>query len=118
MKKHLVMLVLMIFLSVTLFSGCNEITKTLSPPNFIITSKTSREGYEGPDRVGYVDVTVKNTGGSGEVTVYVRVNQGSNEWTKSKTVNLGNDKSISLSFRFDEIQFWTLDSWSFSAWCE
>ena len=123
MKKYLIVTgITLVFFTVVL-SGCNELTETggkisetVNPPNFVITSKQSREGYEGPDRIGYVDITVKNDGGSGKETVYVRVTQGSNEWTKSKSINLGNDESATLNFRFPEIQFWTLDSWSFTAW--
>jgi len=114
-----------VFLFVTVFSGCNEITETggmisetVNPPKYIVISKESREGYEGPDKVGYVDITVKNNGGAGKGTVYVKVTQGSNEWTKTKPVNLGNEKSTTLSFRFNEIQFWTLDSWSYTVWVD
>ena len=125
MKKYLILFAILILLIVTFFSGCNEISETggqisetLNPPKYSITSKVSREGYEGADKVGYIDVTVLNNGGTGKGTVYAKVTQGSNEWTKSKSVNLGNDESTTLSFRFTEIQFWTLDSWSYTVWVD
>jgi len=125
MKKVSILLIMMLVLTVLGLSGCNEITETggtisetLNPPDYVIMSKESREGYEGPDRVGYVDVTVQNNGGSGKGTVYVRVDQGSNQWTKSKPINIGNGQSITLSFHFNEIQFWTFESWSYSTWVE
>ena len=124
MKKMIILLIAILVVSVGFLSGCmNEvsdaggaISETINPPKLRITSQSSREGYEGADKVGYVDVTVKNDGGSGRGTVYVQVTQGSNAWTKDKSVNLGHDKSTSLTFRFSEIQFWTFDSWYFSSW--
>ena len=125
MNKNMTLFVVAIFLLVTVFSGCNEITETggmisetVNPPKYTVISKQSREGYEGADKVGYVDVSVKNNGGAGKGTVYVRVTQGTDEWTKTKSVNLGNEESTTLSFHFNEIHFWTLDSWSYTAWCE
>jgi len=126
MKKIMILLIALMVIGVGFLSGCtNEIndaggaiSETVNPPKFRITSQSSREGYEGADKVGYVDVTVKNDGGSGRGTVYVRVTQGSNTWTKDKSVNLGHDASTSLTFRFSEIQFWTFDSWSPTSWIE
>lgn len=105
------------------FCGCNDIAKKtgeiveiVNPPKYVITSRENREGYEGADRVGYVDVTVTNEGGAGKGEVTVKVIQGSEDWTKTKTVNLGNGESTTANFRFKEIHFWTLDAWTFQAW--
>jgi len=59
MKKHIIVIGITLVLLTVGLSGCNEISETVNPPNFVITSKQNREGYEGPDRVGYVDITVK-----------------------------------------------------------
>ena len=126
MKKQLIVIGMTLVLSAIGLSGCmntitdtgGQISETVNPPDFVITSKEGREGYEGADKVGYVDVTVRNDGGTGKETVYVKVTQGSNEWTKTKSINLGHGESTTLNFRFTEIQFWTLDSWYYTAWVE
>ena len=126
MKNKLIIIGITLVIIALSLSGCmNEvsdaggaISETINPPEFRVTSQSSRDGYEGANKVGYVDVTVKNGGGSGRGTVYVRVAQGNNVWTKEKPINLGNDESTSLTFRFSEIQFWTLDSWYFTSWVE
>ena len=126
MNKHLIVIGMMLMILTIGLSGCmdaitdtgGQISETVNPPVFVVTSKEGREGYEGADRVGYVDATISNNGGTGKETVYARVVQGSNEWTKSKSINLGHGESTALNFRFSEIQFWTLDSWSYTVWVE
>jgi len=126
MKNKTIIIGILLILVLLNLSGCtNEvsdagglISEKVNPPDFRILSQSGREGYEGADKVGYVDVTVKNDGGSGTKTVYVKVTQGSNQWTKSKSLSLVHDKSTTLTFRFAEIQFWTLDSWRFNSWVE
>lgn len=126
MKKKLVVIGMTLVFLTMVFSGCmdtitdtgGQISETINPPDFVITSKEGREGYEGADRVGYVDVTIRNNGGTGKGTVYAKTIQGSNEWTKSKSFTLGHDESTSFNFRFTEIKFWTLDSWSYTVWVE
>lgn len=116
-KKLVSMGIILIFLLIGL-CGCQDVIETVNPPDIIITSKSSSEGYEGADRVGYVDVTVSNGGGGGRGTIYAKVTQGSNEWTKSQKVYLENGESESITFKFKEIEFWTLDTWSYSTWVE
>lgn len=118
MKKQLIILVspILVFL---LCSGCiDQISETVNPPKMTLTSQYKREALEGADRVGYVDITVKNDGGKGSSTIYVKVTQGSNQWTKEKTITLDNGESTDLSYRFSEIEFWTTNSWDFTAWIE
>ena len=124
MKKQLIVIGMMLVLLTIGLGGCmntitdtgGDISETINPPKFVTTSKESREGYEGADKVGYVDITIRNDGGTGKGTVYVKVTQGSNEWTKTKSINLEHGESTALNFRFTEIQFWTLDSWSYTVW--
>jgi hypothetical protein len=89
------------------------ITITGIPTQFVITTQSKRDAYEGtpPNRVGYVDVTVKNVGGSGSKTIQVKVTQDDNYWTKEQTIYLDKDESESLVFRFSEIK--ALADWSF-----
>lgn len=118
MNKIMLIIGITLFLTTMSLSGCQDISETVNPPDIRITSKSSSEGYEGADRVGYVDVTVANDGGEGRGTVYAKVTQGSNEWTKSQNVYLENGESESVTFKFKEIEFWTMDSWSYSAWVD
>ena len=117
LNKVIAVGILIIFLIVG-FSGCQDVSESINPPNIIISSKSSSEGLEGPDKVGYVEVTVTNNGGDGRGTVNTRVTQGSNYWTKSQNVYLSNGDSETLTFRFKEIAFWTSDPWSYSVWIE
>ena len=119
MKVKIIVLITVIVINVGLFSGCTDsINEVVNPPKFTLTSQYKREAYEGADRVGYVDITVKNTGGKGSGTIYVKVTQGSNYWMKEQSVYLENDESTDLTFRFSEIEFWTTDPWDFTAWVE
>ena len=96
-----------------LLCGCQE-NNPINPPQFVIMSQSKRESYEGANLVGYVDVTVKNNGGSGSKTVTVKVTQGSNYWTEEQTIHLDNGASTSLVFRFPQIEFFTTNPWSFT----
>lgn len=92
----------------------------LNPPNFEITRKeltTTVEGFP-PDYVAYVSVTVKNRGGAGTMTVYVKVMQGGNSWQKSQSVYLDSGESQDLTFKFSEIAFWTDNPVSYDVWIE
>lgn len=86
------------------------------PPNVEVTSKNARDGYVGLDYTLWVDVSVHNYGGSGTVTVWVKVTQGSSEWTKSQTVYLDAKESKDLTFEFREISFWSSESSYYSVW--
>lgn len=118
MNKKIILVIVVLLICVGL-SGCiDQISETINPPDMKLISQYKRETYEGADRVGYVDITVKNDGGEGSSTIYVKVTQGSNQWTKEQTVTLDNGESRDLSFRFAEIEFWTMDSWDFTAWVD
>jgi hypothetical protein len=113
MKKIAILLIVLMVFSVGFLSGCQDSNNPLNPPEFVIMSQSKREAYEGANRVGYVDVTIKNNGGSGSKTIYVQVTQGSNYWTEEQTIQLDSEESTSLSFRFPQIEFWTTNSWDF-----
>ena len=83
-------------------------------PKLSIINYYSSETYEGFDKVGYVNVYVKNNGDPGYSTVYVTVTQGSNQWTKSESAYIDSYQYELLSFRFPEIEFWTTDPWAYS----
>lgn len=111
-KKFLIILTIGIIIATIFLNGCtNNIS---NPPQFVIISQSQRESYEGPDRVGYVDVTIKNEGGSGSKIIHVQVTQGNNYWTQEQTIQLNNEESNSLVFRFPQIEFWTTNPWTFS----
>ena len=95
-------------------SGCNENNNTINPPKLVLLSQSKRESYEVADQVGYVDVTVKNKGGSGNNTIYVKVFQDNNYWIHKQTIKLDSRASISLSFRFPEIGNFTSNNWNFT----
>jgi hypothetical protein len=110
-NKIFVIVMVLVFLVVG-FSGCQDISETINPPSIIVSSETDTEGYEGLDKVGYVEVTVTNNGGEGRGTVNVIVTQGQKQWAKTQNVYLKNGESETITFKFKEIEFWTFDSWS------
>lgn len=111
MNKIIAMVIVLIVLAVS-FSGCLNPSEIVNPPKFVIMSKQNSEDIEGFDKVGYVEVVVKNTGGDGAKIIIVGVKQGDNYIAKEQSVYLLEGESKTLSFRFQEIGFWTLDSWT------
>jgi len=89
-----------------------ENNNTINPPKFVLMNWSKRESYEGTNLVGYVDVTVKNKGGSGNETIYAKVFLGNNYWIQEQTIQLDSGASTSLSFRFPEIGNFTSKAWN------
>ena len=83
-----------------------------------ITSKSTRTGFEGFDFVVYVDTVIYNRGGSGKVTVWAQVIQGSNEWSKKQDIYMDEEEMRSLTFTFREFSFWDLSTGSYNVWTE
>lgn len=88
----------------------------INPPNVKIVSRDLDTTLEGLDYVAYVYVTVKNEGGAGSATVYVKVMQGGDSWTKSRSVYLDSGESSDLTFKFSEIEFWTTYGVTYTVW--
>jgi len=89
------------------------------PPDVEIISKSYREGFEGFDYVIYVDATVYNRGGSGTVTVWAELTQGSDSWKKTQTVHLEAKESKDLTFTFREVSFWSIEGGgTYRVWVE
>lgn len=112
MKKIMIVITIVMLISIGLLSGCTD--NPVNPPQFVVMSQSKRETYENANLVGYVDVNVKNNGGSGSKTIYVQVTQGSNYWTQEQTIQLNNEESTSLIFRFPQIEFLTMNPWNFA----
>lgn len=91
--------------------GIKDTIQGTLPPDIEITSTNSRSGTKGFDYVGYVDVSVYNSGGKGTITVFVEVTQGSNTWKKTKSVYLDQQGSADLTFEFAEVGI--LSSWNY-----
>lgn len=109
-------IVVVVLLFVFGLGGIQQAFHRTLPPDVEITSKHARTGYVGLDYTVWVDVSVHNYGGSGTVTVWVKLTQGSNEWTKSQTIYLDAKASEDLTFEFRELSFWSLESGYYSVW--
>ncbi len=119
MNKNFLILGIVALLLVVGLSGCTESpSEIFNPPQVEVTSRTIRDGYEGLDYVVYVDCTVKNSGGSGKVTVYAKVTQGSSYWQREQQIYINDGESRDLSFTFKEVSFWTLEGVTYRAWVE
>ena len=92
--------------------GIRQAIQGTLPPDIEMTSINTRSGAKGLDYVGYVDISVYNSGGKGTITVWVEVTQGSNSWTKTKSVYLDHQGSADLTFEFREVGI--LGSWTAS----
>jgi len=114
MKRQLIIIGIIVILITVGLSGCNENNNTINPPKFVIMSQSKRESYEAADLVGYVDVTVKNKGGRGNKTIYVKVFQDNNYWMQEQTIQLDSGASIPFSFRFAELENFTSNPWDFT----
>lgn len=114
MNKKLVAIGITLVFLVVGFSGCSE----LLGPNFEIISKSTREGYDNLDYTLYVDITLYNKGSSGEKTIWAKLTQGDNFWTKKQVVYLENDETTNISFVFQEISFWTPNNSSYDVWID
>jgi hypothetical protein len=84
--------------------------KRTLPLKVEIISKNVRTGFI-VDYILWIDVSVHNYGGTGTVVVWVKVVQGSNEWTKSQQIYLDADELKDLTFGFREISFWSSEGY-------
>jgi hypothetical protein len=96
----------------------NNLAQKVNPPNAQVTSSNIRTGSSGLDYLAYVDVSVHNNGGAGTVVVWAEVTQGSNSWTKSQSITLGEKESRDLTLTFSEVGFWSLNDIHSRAWVE
>lgn len=111
-------ILLIVFSSLT-YRGPNGVSRgIINPPRFRITGKDLDTTVEGTDYVAYVHITVRNEGGDGSATVYVRVYQGSDSWTQSRYTYLNSGRSTDFYFKFSEVEFWTTGKLSYTAWIE
>jgi hypothetical protein len=94
----------------------NNIVQKVNPPNAVVTSTNGRTSVSGLDYIAYVDVSVHNNGGAGTVVVWARVQQGQNEWTKSVSINMGEQDSRDVTLTFSGVSFWSLNDIQYSAW--
>lgn len=99
MKKIFAAIIIIAMVSIA-FSGC--ITQSVeNPPHFVVVSDQKRETGEGIDMMHYVDVTVRNDGGTGMQTIRVKATQDSNSWSREDTVEIASGASATFSFNME-----------------
>ena len=127
MKKIVILLIVLLVTCVGILSGCTGTQyqqapgTTLSTPksNFIISSYTTRKGYEGINYVFYIDFVVQNIGNtSGQARVWSELNQDSNHYEKHQDIYLNAGETKSSTFQYSEYSFWSTDSGSCLVWVE
>jgi hypothetical protein len=114
--KFLFIIVLVALVLIVGTGGFIQLFRRTLPPVGVVTSQNIRTGLVGLDYTAWVDVSVHNSGGPGQIIVWVEVQQGSNSWTKSQSVYLEGGGSTSLTFEFREIGFWTTNPVSYRVW--
>jgi hypothetical protein len=95
----------------------------LTAPDGEITGHSLRSGFEGPDYVVYVDVSVYNRGGPGTVTVYVRFTPILSEYShlflqKTQDIHLESEESQNLTIKFECFESEeSLPKYMLDVWC-
>ena len=119
MRKKAILLIILMMVCEGLLTGCTEQTgNAINSPSVDIISKSTRTGYEGLEYVVYIDVTVYNRGDDGKVTVWTKLTQGSDTWSKQQAIYLNNNETRDLTFTFREFSFWSLDRGTYLVWVE
>jgi len=120
MRKIAILLIVLMMIGIGFLSGCQQQSTSLqtviNPPRFVVMSQYQKDTLEGANKVGYVDVSIQNKGGTGSGTVYVTAYQGNNKFRQEQTIILGENQVQALTFRFENIDFWTFNSWSFTVY--
>jgi hypothetical protein len=111
-----VILVLIVLVLIIGAGGIIQLFRRALPPAGDVTSQNMRTGLIGLDYTAWIDVSVHNSGGPGQITVWVEVQQGSSSWTKSQSVYLEAGGSKNLTFEFKEIEYWTTNPVGYKAW--
>jgi hypothetical protein len=88
---------------------------SLPRPEIVLTD--GHDGLQGLNYVGYVDVTVKNNGGSGWVTVHAELSGGGRFERQEQRVYVQAGKTENVQFVFD-ITIWNslFSSMQYKAW--
>ena len=100
----------------SLMNAGTQVQQRINPPNAAITSNNLRTGTSGLDYIAYLDVSVHNSGGPGNVVVWATVTQGSNEWTKSVSMYMSEQESKDVTLTFTEVGMWTFSDIHSRAW--
>ena len=123
MNKKVILPIDLMVISVSLLCGCSDSenkggTIIQSKPDIKVTSYTDRTGYEGINYCLYIDIVVKNYGADGSAYVWAEVNQDSNHYEKRQGIYLKSGNSESLTLKFCEVSFWSVDKGSYRVWVE
>jgi hypothetical protein len=89
----------------------------LNRPNPQIILLDGHDGFQGVNYVAYVDVSVKNNGGDGWVTVYAEIEGAGKYEKKEQRIYMASGETKQLQFVFD-ISFWNalFSSLNYRAW--
>jgi len=89
----------------------------LNPPRPEIISTNGYDGFQGLNYVLYIDVNVKNNGGSGYVIVYAEISGAGKYEKKESTIYLSSGQTQDVHFTFD-VSFWgaLLSQITYRAW--
>jgi hypothetical protein len=114
-----VLIAVLVMVGVALVILALVVIPILNSPKPEITVLTGYESFQGLNYVFKVDVTVKNNGAEGTVTVHAQINGAGRYETQEQSIHLDSSESKSLQFVFD-ISLWgslTQPSISYKAWC-
>ena len=113
MKKKLRVIGIFVLLLVVLFSGCSE-QKQQSKAIGNIVDKYTTSNNNIANFVIFVNLTIKNTGDSGDLTAWAYVRQGNIDDEKSQTLFFKSEETKIISFAFSE-KFVLGSSWFYDA---
>jgi len=96
--------VIIAIVALGLFFALN-IPALLNPPKPEIISTYGYDGFQGLNYVIFVDVTVKNNGGEGWITVYAEISGAGKYEKQQQRIYLSSGETQALHFVFD-VSFW------------
>lgn len=110
MKKQL--LISSMVISIVLFSGCSE-QKQQSKAIGDIVDKYTTSNNDAANFIIFVNLTIKNTGDSGDLAAWAYVRQGIIDNQKSQTLFFKSEETKIISFAFSEFKLG--GSWFYDA---
>lgn len=92
--------VIVLGLAAVALTACNVV----NPPKPEIVGQTARDGSPDFDYTIYVQCTVRNNGGDGQIEVVATLS-GGGSWTKRQSVHVSSDQERMVTLTFPEPEF-------------
>ena len=82
-----------------------KIGDVVTPPQPEVSASLIHEGSPGGNYTVWVDCTIRNFGGNGDITVIATLTVGNNSWEQQQELWMSGDTEHLFRFQFSEITF-------------